>query len=96
MRSPAGSFMLVAVAVSPSLCLLGLLQILGIASAGVARAMEGTRHERLGHWLCITSLAVIGGFCGAAVRIGPDATAACAVTLAVMTMIAVADFSPRH
>lgn len=88
--------MLVAVAVSPTLCLLGLLQILGIASAGVARAMEGTRYERLGHWLCIMSLAVIGSFCGAAVRIGPDATAACAVTLAVMTMIAVADIAPRH
>lgn len=88
--------MLVAVAVSPTLCLLGLLQILGIASAGIARAMEGTRHERLGQWLCLTALAVVGGFCGAAVRIGPDATAACAVTLAVMTMIAVADVAPRR
>lgn len=88
--------MLVAAAVSPTLCLLGALQILGVVTAGLARAVEGTRHERLGQWLCLGGLAVVGGFCGAAVRIGPDAAAACATTLAVMTMIAVADIPPRR
>jgi hypothetical protein len=88
--------MLVAASVNPTLCLLGLLQILGIASAGIARAAEGTRHERLGQAVCVAGLAVIGAFCGVAVRIGPDATAACAVTLAVMTMIAVIDVPTRR
>lgn len=83
-------------AFNPTLCLLGALQVLAIASAGAARATEGTRHERVGQWACIGGLAVIGGFCGAAIRIGPGATAACAVTLAVMTMIAVVDLPPRR
>lgn len=87
--------MLLAFAVSPTLCLLGGVQLLGVVAAGVSRLAEGTRHERLGHGLCLVSLAVIGTLCGAAIRIGPDAAAACATTLAVMTLIAVADFSPR-
>lgn len=87
--------MLVAFAVSPTLCLLGGVQILGVVAAGVSRLAEGTRHERLGQGLCLASLAVIGTVCGAAIRIGPDAAAACATTLAIMTLIAVADFSPR-
>jgi hypothetical protein len=88
--------MLLANAVSPTLCLLGTLQLLGVAAAGLARAAEGTRHERLGQWLCVAALAVVGAGCGAAVRIGPDAAAACAATLTVMTMIAVADIGTRR
>ena len=87
---------LLALAVSPSLCALGAVQILGVAAAGMARLAEGTRHERHGQWLCLGGLAAIGTACGAAVPIGPGATASCAVTLALMTMIAVADFSPRR
>lgn len=87
---------LLAIAVSPSLCALGALQVLGVATAGVARLVEGTRHERLGHWLCLGGLAVIGTTCGAAVRLGPDAAASCAVTLAIMTLVAVCDFGSRR
>ena len=83
-------------AVSPTLCALGAVQVLGVASAGVARMVEGTRHERLGHGLCFAGLALIGTACGAAVRLGPDAAASCAVTLAIMTLIAVCDFAPRR
>lgn len=86
---------LLALAVSPSLCALGAVQVLGVATAGLARLMEGTRHERLGHSLCVGGLAVIGTTCGAAVRLGPDAAACCAVTLAIMTLIAVCDLTPR-
>ena len=87
--------MLLAFAVSPTLCLLGGVQVLGVVAAGVSRLAEGTRHERLGHGLCLISLAIIGTVCGAAIRIGPDAAAACATTLAIMTLIAVVDVSPR-
>jgi hypothetical protein len=41
----------------------------------------------------MAALAVIGGLCGVAIQLGPDSAAVCAGTLAVMTMIAVADFS---
>jgi len=87
--------MLIAFAVSPALCLLGVVQVLGVIAAGVSRLAEGTRHERLGNGLCLASLAIIGTVCGAAIRIGPDAAAACATTLAIMTLIAVVDVSPR-
>jgi hypothetical protein len=86
---------LFAVAVSPALCALGAVQVLGVVAAGVSRLVEGTRHERLGHWFCLGGLAVIGTACGAAVRLGPDAAASCAVTLAVMTLVAVIDVAPR-
>jgi hypothetical protein len=85
-----------AFAVSPTLCVLGLVQILAVAAAGAARIAEGTPHERWGQWLCLGGLAVVGTLCGAAIRIGPNAAAACAVTLAIVTMISVADFSPRR
>lgn len=84
---------LFAVALNPVLCAFGAVQILGLLAAGVARLTEGTRHERGGQWLCLAALATIGGLCGAAIQFGPDTTAACAVTLAVMTLIAVGDFS---
>ena len=87
---------LFALALSPTLCALGAVQVFGVVTAGVARLVEGTRHERLGHWLCVGGLAVIGTTCGAAVRIGPGAAASCAVTLAVMTLVAVCDLGTRQ
>lgn len=83
---------LLALAFSPSLCAIGAVQVLGVATAGIARLVEGTRHERLGHWLCVGGLAAIGTTFGIAVRHGPDAAASCAVTLAIMTLVAVCDF----
>ena len=83
---------LLAFAVSPSLCAIGAVQVLGVAAAGIARLVEGTRHERLGHWLCVGGLAAIGITFGIAVRLGPDVAASCAVTLAIMTLVAVCDF----
>jgi hypothetical protein len=85
-----------ALTVSPSLCTLGAVQVLGVVAAAVSRLAEGSRHERVGHWLCFTALAAIGTACGAAVRIGPGAAASCAVTLAVMTLVAVIDVGPRR
>ncbi|RLS80837.1 MAG: hypothetical protein DWI04_07630 [Planctomycetota bacterium] len=84
---------LFAVSLSPSLCAMGAVQVLCVAAAGFSRMAEGTRFERGGHLLCMAALAVIGGLCGVAIQLGPDSAAVCAGTLAVMTMIAVADFS---
>jgi hypothetical protein len=88
--------MLFAVAVSPVFCAFGALQVLGVAAAGFARLAEGTRHERFGQWTCFGAILIVGTLCGAAIPFGPDTAAACAVTLALMTLIAVADFSPRR
>lgn len=80
-----------AMAVSPVLCALGILQVLGLIAAGIARLAEGTPHERAGHWLCLIALAIVGGLCGFSIQYGPDSAAMCAVTLALMTMIAIID-----
>jgi hypothetical protein len=84
--------LLLAIAVSPVLCTLGLVQILGIAAAAASRLAEGTRHERSGQWLCLAALAVVGAVCCFALQLGPGSGAACAVTLTLMTLIAVVDF----
>ena len=83
---------LFAIAVNPLLCTLGLVQVLGIVAAAAARLAEGTRYERGGHWLCLLSLVVVGGLCGWSLQFGPGASAACAVTLTLMTLIAIVDF----
>lgn len=88
--------MIAAAAYSPVLCAFGAVQLLAVAAAGTARLTEGTRHERSGQWLCLGALAVVGCLCGAAIPFGPGTAAACAVTLAVMTLIAVAEVSPRR
>ena len=84
--------MLFADAVNPLLCALGIMQILGIVAAASARLAEGTRYERGGQWLCLLSLIVMGGLCGWSLQLGPGVSAACAVTLTLMTLIAIMDF----
>ena len=84
--------MLFAIAVNPLLCALGVMQILGILAAASARLAEGTRYERGGQWLCLLSLVVMGGLCGWSLQLGPGVSAACAVTLTLMTLIAIMDF----
>lgn len=83
---------LFAIAVSPLLCALGLVQVLGIVAASAARLAEGTRYERGGQWLCLFALVVVGGVCGWSLQFGPGSSAACAVTLTLMTLIAIVDF----
>jgi len=87
---------MLAVAVSPVFCALGAVQLLGVVAAAVARITEGTAHEAGGQWVYLAALAVMGGVCGIAVQFSPDAAAASAGTLALMTLITVADFSQRR
>jgi hypothetical protein len=86
------AMMLFAVAVNPLLCALGAVQILGIVAAASARMAEGTRYERWGQWVCLLSLVVMGGLCCWSLQLGPGVSAACAVTLTLMTLIAIMDF----
>ncbi len=82
---------LFAVAVSPILCALSAVQVFGLLAAALARLAEGTRHERGCQWVLVIALAAVGGLCGFALQFGPASAAACAVTLSLMTMIAVFD-----
>jgi len=86
---------LFALAVSPVLCAMSVVQILGLVAAGLSRLTEGTSHERVCQWLLVISLAAVGGMCGFALQFGAAAAAICAVTLTLMTMIAVFDGGPR-
>lgn len=86
---------LFAVVVSPVLCALSAVQVLGLIAAGLARLAEGTRHERGCQRLLVVALAAVGGLCGFALQFGPASAAVCAVTLTLMTMIAVCDGGRR-
>jgi len=83
--------LLFAVAVSPVLCAMSVVQVFGLLAAGLSRLAEGTRHERGCQWLLVVALAAVGGLCGFALQFGPASAAVCAVTLTLMTMIAVFD-----
>lgn len=82
---------ILAVALSPMLCAMSLVQLLGLAAAGLSRLAEGTPHERRCQWLLVFALAAVGGLCGFALQFGAASAAVCAVTLTLMTMIAVFD-----
>lgn len=83
--------LLLAFAVSPILCAVSAVQVLGLVAAGLVRLAEGTRHERGCQWMLVAALAAVGALCGFALQFGPASAAACAVTLTLMTMIAVFD-----
>ncbi len=78
--------------VSPALCALGCLQVAGLFSAWFTRIAQGTSHERTAQIFFLFALAVIGAVCGASLEMGPGTSALSASTLALMTLIAVADF----
>ncbi len=80
--------------VSPVLCAVGLVQVLGVVAAIASRLAEGTSREQLGHWLCVAALATVGSLCGFCLHYGPDSGAMCAVTFTVMTMISIVDLRP--
>ena len=81
--------------VSPVVVVLGGIQLFGLVAAAGARLAQGTRYESACQWGCVAALAVVGGLCGSSIQIGPHAAATSAVTLLVMTMIAVVDLRQR-
>jgi hypothetical protein len=88
--------MLLALAVSPMFCAIGVVQVFGLAAAAVARLTEGTRHECGGQCLCLAALALVGTVCGVAIQFGPGAAGGAGAPPAVMTLIAVIDIAPRR
>lgn len=81
--------------ISPEVIVLGAVQFLGLLAAAVARLAQGTRFESACQWACMAGLAMVGGLCGYAIQFGPHAAATAAVTLLLMTMIAVVDVRQR-
>ena len=82
---------LLAVSLNPLFCLVGLVQLLGLLTAGGARFTEGTRYERLGQWICLAALGLVGTVCGVTLQLGPGVATTSAVTLTLMTMIVIID-----
>ena len=75
-------------------CGLTAVHVVGLAAATMARLAEGTPYERLCQGMCLAALAAVGAVCGLSLEVGPWVAAASAVTLLVMTMIAIIDL-PR-
>ena len=82
---------LLAISLNPLFCLVGLIQLFGLLAAGGARFSEGTRYERLGQWICLAALGLVGTVCGVTLQLGPGVATTSAVTLTLMTMIVIID-----
>ncbi|MBL6714446.1 MAG: hypothetical protein ISQ07_13830 [Pirellulales bacterium] len=85
---------LVAVAsptLSPTLCAVGVVNLLTLVSAWFARLATGSRYERGCQAACLFLLATTGTLCGVSMHLGPGTAVTSAVTLTVATLIAVAD-----
>ncbi len=81
--------------VSPAVVVLGGIQLLGLVAAALARLAQGTRYELACQWGCVAALGLVGGLVGYSIQFGPHAAATSAVTLLMMTMIAVIDVRQR-
>lgn len=84
----------VAAAVSPLLCGLGLVHATAITAAVLTRLVDGTRYAGFAQISFLVLLGIVGMLCGASLQLGPGASVFSAVSLAAMTLVAVADF--RH
>lgn len=79
-------------AVSPSLCVIGVLQACGLCAAVATRLTEGTRVMPAVQGVFMALLAVVGILCAASFQLGPVVSVVSAATLAIMTLLAVTDF----
>ncbi len=79
-------------AVNPLLCGLGLVHATAIVMALATRLVDGTRYAAVAQASFFILLGVVGILCGASLRLGPGASVFSATSLAVMTLVAVADF----
>jgi hypothetical protein len=77
--------------VSPTLCAVGLVYVLTLVAAWFARMATGSRYEGVCQIACLSLLAATGMLCGVSLHLGPGTAIASAVTLAIATLIAVAD-----
>jgi hypothetical protein len=76
-----------------SLWTLSIVQLLGIASAWLTRLSEGSAHQTRCQRIFLLSLLLMGAATIAALRLQPVYWLAPAVTLALMIIVVVCDFS---
>jgi len=67
------------------------VHVLTLAAAWFARTATGSRYETTCQVVCLLLLAVTGMLCGVSLHLGPGTAVASAITLAIATLIAVAD-----
>jgi hypothetical protein len=78
---------------SPALFwLLALVPVIGMSSAWVARATQGSARERLCQWLFLACLAAVGTVTLASFGLNPAASFLPGTTLSLMVLAAVWDF----
>ena len=77
---------------SGAIWLIGAIQIVGISSAWLARASEGSRRQRGCQWLFLFFLTTISAMTMVALAIHPWIWMPQSVTLALMALTAVWDF----
>jgi hypothetical protein len=77
---------------------LGIMQVVGLASAWLARLYEGSRGQAHCHRLFFGCLALTGLATMLAAELGPRYLLFSCITLSVMVLVAVWDFEahPRH
>lgn len=81
-----------AAALSPTLCAVGAVHACGLGLAVLTRLVDGTRHAGVAQSAFLLLLGVVGLVCGVSFQLGPGASVFSAVSLAAMTLVAVADF----
>ena len=75
------------------LWIFGVVQLLGVVSAWLARLSEGSSHQSRFQWLFFLSLVVIGATTTGCLLFSPRHWLAPAFTLAIMILVVVCDFS---
>ncbi|HEY1603509.1 MAG TPA: hypothetical protein VGG64_28155 [Pirellulales bacterium] len=71
---------------------LAAIQILGLASAWLARVHQGSHRQPASQWVFLLLMALVGATTLAAALTSPSGSVVCGTTLAVMVLAAVWDF----
>jgi hypothetical protein len=76
-------------------CLLGAIEVLGLASAWFARLSDGCRPQRFCQRLFIACLVVVGASTIVCIGLWPACWLGCGVTMSLMVLTVTCDFR-RH
>jgi hypothetical protein len=79
--------------VTPLILFLATLQVVGLASACLARMSEGSRVQAQCHAAFMVCMCLLGVATAASLAVGPGWCMSCGLTLSIMAVGAVCDFS---
>ena len=76
--------------------MLAAVQVLGLASAWLARLSENSRRQSSCQWLFLACLALVGGSTIVALGLGSGCWLVCGATFSLMVLAVTCDFSRSH